>query len=229
MTNYVKLVNKVLVRLNEVTLDEAGDNFDTARGPQELAKNAVNNSIRLILQEAQEWPFLKTTYTQALTSGVREYDYASDWSSSDVETFYLKNSPSIGNSGKDLKVITYEEYITEHRSDDDAGRVGPPEFIYQTYERKFGVTPTPDEAYEIEYVYWSFPQDLELYNDHCIIPGRFDHVIVDGAMMFMMRFRSNDQSAAIHQQSFQDGIKRMRRVLLDDQQEVRSTVIAGRS
>jgi len=40
-----------------------------------------------------------------------------------------------------------------------------------------------------------------------------------------MRFRSNEQSAAIHQQNFQNGIKSMRRLLLDDNLYVRSTVI----
>jgi hypothetical protein len=229
MTNYVKLVNKVLVRMNEVVLDEAGSDFGTTRGPQELAKNAVNNSIRLILQEAQEWPFLKNTYVQTLTPEVREYDYPADWSSSDVDTFYLKYSSSLDNTPGALTPITFEEYTREHRALDDTGREGAPERIYQTYERKFGVSPTPDEAYEVEYVYWSFPEDLQLYNDHCVIPGRFDHVIVDGAMMFMMRFRSNDQSAAVHQQAFDEGIKSMRRVLFDDYTTLRSTVIPGRA
>jgi negative regulator of replication initiation len=64
-----------------------------------------------------------------------------------------------------------------------------------------------------------------LFSDTSIIPSRFDHVIVDGAVMFMMRFRSNEQSAAIHQNNFQDGIKAMRRLLLDDDLAIRSTVI----
>ena len=62
-TTYITLVNDVLRRLNEVTLDIAGDGFDSVRNVQALAKDAVNNSIRLILQDGQEWPFLKTTYT----------------------------------------------------------------------------------------------------------------------------------------------------------------------
>ena len=44
-------------------------------------------------------------------------------------------------------------------------------------------------------------------------------------MMYMMRFRSNDQSAMIHQQNFQDGIRSMRRILMDDPLNLRSTVI----
>jgi len=41
----------------------------------------------------------------------------------------------------------------------------------------------------------------------------------------MMRFRSNDQSAALHQQSLQEGIRSMRRILMDDPLDIRSTVI----
>ena len=66
---------------------------------------------------------------------------------------------------------------------------------------------------------------MTLYNDVAVIPNRFKSVIIDGAMMFMMRFRSNEQSAAMHQNNFEDGIKSMRRVLMDDAIEIRSTVV----
>ena len=228
MSNFVTLTNKTLLRLNEVNLDLEGDGFDTVRGVQALAKDSVNNSIREILQEAQEWPFLKKTYTQTLSDGVREYDYPADYSSADTETFYLKKNETLGTEPTHLPIISYDNYIQNFRHLDDTGQTETPQRVYQTYEEKFGLSPTPNGAYEVEYVYWSFPSDLSLYNDECIIPTRFDATIVDGAMMYMMRFRSNDQSAAIHQQKFVDGIKRMRRVLLDDPTFVRSTVRVGR-
>lgn len=228
MSNYVTLVNKLLLRLNEVALDTGGEGFDGVRGVQALAKDSINNSIREILQEAQEWPFLKNTYVQTLTVGTREYSYPADYSSVDTDTFYLKKTVALENEPSHLPVITYEDYTQNYRSIDDNDNEGAPRRIYQTYEEKFGVSPTPDKAYEIEYVYWSFPSDLINFNDNCIIPTRFDSVIVDGAMMYMMRFRSNDQSAMVHQQKFVEGIKRMRRVLLDDPTFVRSTVILGR-
>jgi hypothetical protein len=228
MSNYVTLVNKLLLRLNEVPLDLGGEGFDNVRGVQALAKDSINNSIREILQEAQEWPFLKNTYVQTLTVGTREYSYPANYSSSDIETFYLKKTQALNNEPTHLPVINYEDYIKNFRSIDDNGNEGAPRRIYQTYEEKFGVSPVPDKAYEIEYVYWSFPSDLVTFNENCIVPTRFDSVIVDGAMMYMMRFRSNDQSAIVHQQKFIDGIKRMRRVLLDDPTFMRSTVILGR-
>ena len=227
-TTYVTLVNKVLTRMNEVLLDTGGNNFSSVRNVQALAKDAVNSSVRMIIQDAQEWPFLKQTYTQTMTAGTRQYDFQSDMATVDWDTFYLKKLSSKDNSPTVLKPISYEEYIQSHRSIDDNGNAagdGAPIYVYQTYEEKFGVTPVPDAAYEIEYVYWSAPTDMVLYNDTCIIPTRFDHVIVDGAVMYMMRFRSNEQSAAIHQNNFEDGIKAMRRVLLDDDLAIRSTVI----
>jgi hypothetical protein len=228
MTNFVKLTNDLLTRLNEVTLDPQGDGFDTVRGVQALAKNAINNSIREILQVGQEWPFLKTTNVQTLTPGQTTYDFPTSYSSADYESFYLKKVDALGNMPAYLDAISYEDYVQNYRALDDTGPAdgrGAPVKVFQTYDEAFGVTPSPDKAYEVEYTYWSFPDDLELYNDKCVIPGRFNYVIVDGAMMYMMRFRSNDQSANIHQQKFQEGIRQMRRVLIDEPLEVRSTVI----
>lgn len=226
--DFVTLINKTLLRMNEVTLDPAGDGFDTVRGVQSLAKNAVNNSIRKILQDSQDWPFLKNTYVQTLTAGTREYTYPADYSSADTTTFYLKKVEALANEPKHLVVVNYDDYIQNYRALDDNGQEGSPLRVYQTYENKFGVSPTPDKAYEVEFVYWSFPAELTAYNDECVIPERFSSVVVDGAMMYMMLFRSNDQSATINQNNFEEGVKRMRRVLLDDPTFVRSTVISGR-
>jgi len=229
MATYVTLVNELLRRMNEVTLDTAGDGFDSVRNVQALAKDAVNSSIRLILQDGQEWPFLKTTFTQALTVGTRQYDFPADYSSTDWDTFYLKKLSSENNSPMPLSVVSYEQYIQNVRPSDDTGDQvngdGPPALVYQTLGTAFGVSPIPNAAYEIEYVYWKFPTDLTAFNDVSIIPDRFKHVVIDGAMMFMMRFRSNEQSAAMHQNNFEDGIKTMRRVLIDDTLFVRSTVV----
>jgi len=229
MATYVALVNQLLTRLNEVTLATTGSGFDDVRNVQALAKQAINNSIRNILQTGQEWPFLKTTYTQTLTAGTRQYDFPADFATVDWDTFYIKELGSASNTPSFLPTISFEEYTQRYRGLDDQGDSGSgisaPQRIYQTYGSKFGVTPVPNDAYEIEYVYWTFPADLSAYDDVAVIPDRFNHVIIDGAMMYMMRFRSNDQSAALHQQSLQEGIRSMRRILMDDPLDIRSTVI----
>ena len=226
MATYVSLANEVLRRLNEVQIDAAGDGFDTLRNVQALAKDAINSSIRRILQDGQEWPFIKTTYTQTLTIGVTTYSFPADYSSSDWDTFYIKQLASKVNTPAVLKPMPYEEYTQSHRSADDvapATGLSAPTQVFQTYDTSFGVTPVPDATYEVEYTYWSTPASLNLFDDVSIIPERFSHVVIDGAMMYMMQFRSNAQSAQMHQASFEDGIKAMRNVLMDDTFQMRST------
>ena len=228
MATYVTLVNELLRRLNEVTLDTAGDGFTAVRNVQALAKDAVNNSIRSILQTGQEWPFLKTTQTQTLAAGTRQYDFPADYSRADWQTFYIKKLTSVDNTPMHLPSITYDEYIQRYRHFDDTGDatgISAPTLVYQTNESKFGVTPIPDNTYEVEYIYYKFPSDLTAFSDTAIIPDRFKHVLIDGAMMYMMRFRSNEQSAAMHQANFDMGIKSMRRMLIDEPLRVRSTVV----
>ena len=146
----------------------------------------------------------------------------------DWDTFYLNELTSASNTPKSLPTITFENYTQKYRALEDAAGTGgrtAPSLVYQTAEEKFGVTPIPDAAYVVEYVYYKFPDDLSAFDDTMIIPDRFKYIIIDGAMVYMMRFRSNEQSAQIHQQKFKDGIKVMRRLLLDDPISIRSTMI----
>ena len=227
-TTYITLVNDLLRRLNEVTLTVSGDGFSTAKNVQAIAKDAINNSIREILQDGHQFPFLKTTKSQTLTAGTKTYDFESDMASVDWDTFYLNELTSASNTPKSLPTITFENYTQKYRALEDAAGTGgrtAPSLVYQTAEEKIGVTPIPDAAYVVEYVYYKFPDDLSAFNDTMIIPDRFKYIIIDGAMVYMMRFRSNEQSAQIHQQKFKDGIKVMRRLLLDDPISIRSTMI----
>ena len=215
-------------RLNEVTLNTAGDGFSTAKNVQAIAKDAINNSIREILQDGHQFPFLKTTTTQTLTAGTGTYDLPTDMASVDWDTFYLQALSSAGNTARSLPTIPFEEYVRIYKAIEENSGTGArssPDLVYQTSEEKFGVTPLPDAAYVIEYVYYKFPADLSAFDDEMIIPDRFKYIIIDGAMVYMMRFRSNEQSAQIHQAKFQEGIKAMRRLLLDDPLFVRSSMI----
>jgi hypothetical protein len=223
MATYISITNELLRRLNEVEIVQ--ENFAGVRNIQALAKDAVNSSVRHILQVAQEWPFTLTTYTQPLTAGVTTYDYPDDASTVDLDSFYLKKHPTLQNDPAKLSVISYSEYLKYYRPQDDTGAEGSTERVYQTNDTAFGVSPVPDGAYDIEYQYYAFPADMSSFNDQCIVPGRFKHVVISGAMMYMMRFRSNDQSAQIHKAEFEEGIKVMRRLLLDDPIAVTSTIV----
>ena len=227
-TTYISLCNELLRRINEVTFATSGDGFSTAKNIQAIAKDAVNNAIREILQDGHQFPFLKTTTTQTMTAGTGTYDFPSDLASVDWDTFYIKELSSASNTPMALPTISFDVYTQKYRAVEDAagtsGRAAPT-LVYQTAEEKFGVYPLPDAAYVIEYVYYKFPDDLSAFDDTMIVPDRFKYIIIDGAMVYMMRFRSNEQIAQIHQQKFDEGIKSMRRLLLDDPISIRSTMI----
>jgi hypothetical protein len=226
MSNYLSLTNELLRRLNEVQMDST--DFAAARNVQALAKDAINSSIREILHAAQEWPFTLTTFTQTLTPGVGVYDFPFDTSSVDWESFYLKRLNNIDNEPRRLQILTFDEYTSRYRPTEDVASTEGytvPSYVYQTQELRFGVTPIPDEAYQVEYKFWYFPEDLETATDVTVIPDRFKNVLIDGAMAYMMLFRSNEQSAVIHKEKFDQGIRMMRRVLMDDPISMRSSYI----
>lgn len=213
--------------MGEVVMDST--EFDGARNVQGLAKQAINSSVKELMHSAQEWPFALVTGTQTLaTDGTSVYDFPSSFSSVDWESFYLRQLSAAGNEPKRLPVMSYTQYLDERRPNDEtsgAGGYGATEAIYQTQDGKFGVTPPADQAYVIEYKYWQFPDDMSASTDVCIVPTRFDNVIIDGGMTYMMLYRSNEQSAAIHRDRFEQGIKNMRRLLMDEPLSMRSTMI----
>ncbi len=224
-TTFLNLTNEVLRRLNEVQIDV--NDFSGVRNVQALAKDAVNSSIREILQDAQEWYFTLQTTTQTMTVGIGTYSFPADYSKADWDTFYIRELNDT-NIPRRLELITYDEYIKYHRTDEDqsgSGGYTVPKYVYMTMDQKFGVSPLPDAAYVVEYRYWKFPADLILATDTCIVPDRFKHVVIDGAMMYMMQFRSNDQSYAFHRDKFSNGIKTMRRLLMDQHIRVTSTML----
>ena len=228
MATYLSLTNELLQRLGEVQMDTS--EFAGARNIQALAKTAINSSVREILHVAQEWPFTLQTEVQTLIVGQSVYDFPSTLSSVDWESFYLKTL-DFNNTPVRLKILNYVDYLNTYRPQDDInGTSGysPPRYVYQTQDLKFGVTPLPDLAYELEYKYWLFPDSLSAATDVCIIPDRFSNVVVDGAMVYMMIYRSNEQSASIHQGRFDQGIKVMRRLFLDEPLYVTSTAVTSR-
>ena len=226
MSTFLSLTNELLRRLNEVQIDQEA--FANVKNVQALAKDAINSSIRQMLQDAQEWPFTLVTYEQTLAAGTNTYSFPADYSKADWDTFYIKQLTSKNNTPKKLNLITYDQYLTYYRSVEDlSGETGrtDPDYVYMTQDTKFGVTPVPDASYVIEYRYWKYPADLTAFDDTAVIPDRFKHVVIDGAMMYMMLFRSNEQSATMHSQKFEDGIKMMRRLVVDQSVNVISTII----
>ena len=229
-STYIDLTNKLLRRLNEVTLDSA--DFSSARNVQALGKDSINYAIREILSYVQEWPFTTTTTTQALSSGVQEYAFPTNLHVVDWDSFFLQKDATLTPpvDGAKLDVVSFDEYQEDRRATDSnmaSSSYEKPQYVYRTQQTKFGVTPPPDQAYTISYVYNSFPDDLNLSTDTTVVPPRFDHVVIEGGMVYMMRFRSNDQATSYHTQKFKEGLEFMRRVLLDPPDYFRTKVVSG--
>ena len=224
--DYIGLVNEVYRRLNEVELTSA--NFANAKGFYSQVKDSVNSSIRDINQTHYEWPFNHVLAEDVLTAGTTRYAFPNDAGAIDFDTFRIKESTTFGNATVKLGVVVYDDYLqnsVDQEYGDNSSKRMVPSSVFQTTSLEWGVTPPPDQDYEVVYEYYRVPVDLENPTDVPSIPERFRHVIVDGAMYHAYMFRSNEQAANIAKSKFEEGLKRMRTILVNRYVYMRSTAI----
>jgi hypothetical protein len=224
--DYISLVNEVNRRLNEVELTTS--NFATAKGFYAQIKDSVNSAIRDVNQTHYEWPFNHILAEDTLTAGTTRYAFPDDAGSIDFDTFRIKESTSFGNATVKLGVVDYDDYLensVDQEYGDNTSKCQIPFSVFQAPSLEWGVTPPPDKDYEIVYEYYRVPVDLESVTDVPSIPERFRHVIIDGAMYHAYMFRSNEQAANIAKSKFEEGLKRMRTILVNRFTYVRSTAI----
>ncbi len=222
--NYLELTNAVLRSLNEVELTNA--NFATAKGFYSHVKDAINNSLRDINQIGQQWPFNHVEQEDTLTAGDNRYSFPSDASKIDFDTFRIKQDNTFGNNTVRLRVITYDDYLKhyvdqEYTSDTSIRNV--PEMVCHAPSNEYIVVPPPKEDYELVYEYYRIPVDLVNATDVPFVPERYKHVILDGAKYHAYMFRSNEQAASIAKGKFEEGLKRMRTILINEYEYVTST------
>lgn len=224
-SNYLNLVNRTLRRLNEVEVTQS--QFPTVRGFQAHVKDAINDSIRDIIEQEFQWPFTHDTQQDVLTPGTITYSFPADMQSVDFDTFRMREVADVGEE-KYLTSILYEEYVRTYRDNDAklvSGEWSIPLRIFRTQSNGFGVSPPPDLAYTVEYEYFSLPVPLSLYSDTSVIPEAYDRVIVDGAMYHSYMFRENTEAAQVALKRFQSGVKHMRSLLINRTDYVTSTMI----
>jgi hypothetical protein len=224
--NYIGLTNEVNRRLNEVELTSA--NFPTATGFYAHIKDAVNSAIRDINHTHYEWPFNHVLAEETLTVGGTRYAFPSDASTIDFDTFRVKESATLSNDTVRLGVMTYDDYLQRFVDQEysvDTSKQDVPSHVFHAPSLEWGVVPAPDQAYAIAYEYYRIPVDLSSYTDVPSIPERFKQVILDGAMYHAYMFRSNEQAANIAKGKFEEGIKKMRILLINKYVYMQSTAI----
>ena len=216
--NFLSLVNDVATRINEPHLTSS--NFSTATGFYPQLKEAVNSSVRHINQAHFFWPYNHITEDLTLTAGVSRYDIPENSKYVDFGSFRVKRNSDLNvGQGKKLQQLTYAEYLDtyiDQEYETDSTKGGVPRNVVRTPDDQFIIVPQPNAAFEIEYEYYTFPVDSELYDDIPTIPERFRHVIVDGAMYYAYMFRDNIEMANLSQSKFENGIKQMRTILVNE-------------
>jgi hypothetical protein len=224
--DYIGLVNEVNRRLNEVELTSG--NFATAKGFYSQIKDSVNSAIRDINQTHYEWPFNHVLAEDILTAGTTRYAFPNDAGSIDFDTFRIKESATFGNATVRLSVVDYDDYLensVDQEYGDNTSKCEVPSAVFHAPSLEWGVIPPPDQDYEVVYEYYRVPVDLQSATDVPSIPERFRHVIIDGAMYHAYMFRSNEQAAGLAKSKFEEGLKRMRTILVNRFVYMRSTAI----
>ena len=216
--DYLSLTNEVCRRLNETELTSS--NFATATGFYAQVKDAINASIRDINQKHFNWPFNHNTDDITLTAGELRYPLPENAKYTDFDTVRILRNASLDlNEARRLKQLTYDEYVDRYidqEGETDTTKGTVPEYIVRSQDGDLIVAPMPDKAYTIEYEFFMIPADLDTYDDVPTIPFRFKHVVVDGAMYHSYMFRDNLESATLSLRKFDDGLKQMRTLLVNE-------------
>jgi hypothetical protein len=216
--NYLSLSNEVCRRLNETELTSS--NFASASGFYAQIKDSINSAIRDINQKHFNWPFNHNTDDIVLTAGELRYPLPENAKYTDFDTVRLARDTAVGiGSAKHLTQMSYDEYVDRYIDQEyetDTTKGSAPEHIVRSQDGDIIVVPMPDKAYTIEYEFFMFPADLETYDDVPTIPFRFKHVVVDGAMYHAYMFRDNLESASLSLRKFEEGMKHMRTLLVNE-------------
>ena len=226
-TTFLTLVNDTLRRLNEVELTST--DFATATGFRAQVKDAINSSIQEISQKEFEFPFNFTAGSLTLVVGQQEYSLPADFKIADWDSFRINFDSSNNFSARKLKLISYDTFLKrffERDSEATTSDYDQPIYVYRTLDNKAAFTPRPDATYSVSFNYFAFASDLSASTDTMSVPDAFKHVVIDGALYHCFMFRDNTQQAAVVRQRFEDGVDRMRTLLINRFTDVRDTRVS---
>lgn len=227
-STFLTLTNRLLRKINEVELTET--NFNTARGLQALAKDAILDSISEINRVKWEWPFNAVETTQALTIGQNEYDWPANFKTVDWESFKIQKDGTYSTYNKSLKPINKDQWYKQLRDkDQDNSTLGIsiPDFVFRSHGDKYGVTPCPDKEYILEYRYHKNQTTLENFDDTTAIPQEFNDVITWGGLYHMNLFRENVEGTSTARTAFYGGIKQMYDLLIRNSSETMEDTVVN--
>jgi hypothetical protein len=122
-------------------------------------------------------------------------------------------------SEKVLKVIDIDQYREQGLLADDGNSIltedfSIPNYVVRMSDNNYILSPKPDRVYPISYNSFSFPVEMEDYDDTTSIPDMFVQCIVDKALHYVYMFRDNLEQAALANNRYEDLVDRMRQLLV---------------
>lgn len=214
--DFLALTNEICGRLNETKLTDT--TFPTAINFYATIKDSINAAIRDINHQQYSYPFNHNVAEIVLDVGVARYPIPQNAKLVEFETVKILRNTELNTDSRVLNHITYNEYLKNHFDNEintaETGSI--PLYIAKTKTNDFVIAPKPNKAYELELEYFIIPADLDLYDDVPTIPESFKHVIIDGALYHCYMFRDNAQSAGLTKQKFDEGLKAMRSLLVNE-------------
>lgn len=240
-TTYLQLTNELLREFNEVELTSS--NFSSSVGVQSHIKDLVNRAYLDMVNEEPQWPFLAVgesgstdpmygnVYVET-TAGTRWYELKAassslvdDYSYIDWDNFLLTTVGVSGESApytvRNLRFTTIEEWkdyfrLAQNKDDADQATGGTPDRVIKSPDnRKFGLSPIPDQVYRIYYYAYNLPTELSAHGDTIVFPDLYVPVLINRARYYMHQFKDNNQGAAFALEDYKRGLKTMKLHLME--------------
>ena len=240
-TTYLQLTNELLREFNEDELTSS--NFSTSVGVQTHIKDLVNRAYLDMVNEEPQWPFLAVgesgstdpmygnVYVET-TAGTRWYELKAasssivdDYSYVDWDNFLLTTVGVSGESAphtvRNLRFTTIEEWkdffrLAQNKDDADQATGGTPSRVIKSPDnRKFGLSPIPDQVYRIYYYAYNLPTELSAHGDAIVFPDLYVPVLINRARYYMHQFKDNTQGSAFALEDYKRGLKTMKLHLME--------------
>ena len=223
-TSFLDLTNKLLRRLNEVELTSS--TFASARNIQASAKDFIIDAVDEIMAREHEWPFNSGTGSETCVVGQELYSFDTGTTTVDWESFRIEKDDTLGVNTTPLTFINKDTWYKRQRKfDDDSESTGlrVPRYVFATNSGGFGVSPSPDQTYEILYDRFTEPTRMSTYTDTTTIPSRFDYVIVAVALKHFNMHKDNAEQTQLTDQQAERAIAQMRAMLMNKQDHMEDT------
>ena len=187
------------------------------------AEGSQNLNTTLTVTDFGEGATLDTTFTATAQTSYITLNNTVTTTNLDVD--YVRISENI--PVKKLKYITYDDWNIRYSQKDltnNSSSYGCPDIIYHTQDKKFGLSPVPDQSnYTVQYEYWKVHTDLSAHGDTMDLDDRFKDVIITKAKYYAYILRSDPQAATMAVKEYDNQLQFLRSEYINTKTYMRDT------